>query len=90
MIHERHIKASRIAKRCDWCSEMVEVGHPKVSYRWVDGRDVGTCNMHPECFDAMGDVASDGGGETEFTPGAFSRGCGCEKGHCECGVVTDE
>lgn len=80
----QQIMASRKARLCDWCNDDIEVGQPARRYRWKDGSDVVTVRMHPECFDASQDLASREGGECEWTPGDFSRGCCCINGGCEC------
>lgn len=73
----RHIKAARKEHPCTWCAEPIDAGAPYARYRWLGGYDTGTVRMHPECFDAMGDLASREGGQCEFGPGESSRGCCC-------------
>jgi len=79
----RHVAKSRKARRCSWCDEMIEVGQPKATWLWKDGGDVGEVRMHPECYEASVKTLNHVDGY-EFTPGSYSRGCGCENGACEC------
>lgn len=80
----RHVAKSRRARRCDWCDQMIEVGQPKATWLWKDGGDVASVHMHPECYEASVRTL-DPVDNYEFTPGSYSRGCGCENGNCECG-----
>lgn len=85
----RTVAKSRKAKRCDWCDEMIEVDQPKVSWMWKDGGDVHSVKMHPECYGASVDTL-DSDDNYEFTPGDYSRGCGCLNGACECDPSSDK
>lgn len=50
-LSKRHIKATRKACRCDWCSEPIEIGQPKVYLAWMcDGFN--KASLHPECDEA--------------------------------------
>lgn len=72
--HEQSVKRSRKKRRCDWCWEAIEIGHPYESYRWSDGGDVGEVRMHPECLAAMDKVTKAEGGNFVWSPGDFRRG----------------
>jgi hypothetical protein len=67
---------------CEWCGEAIEVGTTHVLYsgtmdgHWQDTR------MHAECYASMPSALN---ADDEFEPRTFSRGCGCERGWCECG-----
>lgn len=60
--HEQSVKASRKARRCDWCGELINIGQSYESYRWRDGSDGGTVVMHPECLQAMERTSREEGG----------------------------
>jgi len=55
--------------RCEWCWQLIEAGETYSRYRFYDDGEAGTVKMHPECFEAMQDEASDEGGWVEWTPG---------------------
>lgn len=55
--------------RCYWCWQFIERGEQYKRYRWFDGGEAGTAKMHPECFEAMQQEASEWGGVFEWTPG---------------------
>lgn len=58
----RSVKAAKKRHRCYWCLENIEAGESYKRYRWFgdDGADV--VKMHPECYDAMLEVAHEEGG----------------------------
>jgi len=68
------VKKSRKRRRCDWCGEMIDVGQPYDSYRFVTFGDAGTVRMHPECLAASGEVAKQEGGWFEWDFCEFRRG----------------
>jgi len=70
----KSVKKSRKRKRCDWCSETINIGQPYHSYRLVTFGDAGTVRMHPECLQASCDVAKQEGGRFEWNRGDFRRG----------------
>ncbi len=47
------IKKVRKPRKCDWCREMIEAGHPAVKVAGIswDG-DFSAVTMHPECHAA--------------------------------------
>ena len=72
--HEQSVTASRKVRRCDWCGERIQIGHPYESYRWRDGSDGGTVLMHPECLQAMGRTSREEGGWIDWDRGENVRG----------------
>lgn len=60
---------ARKQHRCDWCWQFIVVGETYKRYRYYNGGDAGTVRMHPECYEAMQDAASEEGGFIEWTPG---------------------
>lgn len=69
------ITAAKTKHRCSWCWQVIDPGASYIRWRFYDGGDAGTCKAHPECFDAMNEVASDL--QDGFTPGDNPRGCNC-------------
>lgn len=61
--------AKRRVRNCDWCWEHIKIGEEYRSYRYYDGGTAATIYMHPECCEAMGEMARDEGGWCEWTPG---------------------
>jgi len=55
--------------RCSWCWQRINDGETYKRYRAYDGGDAMTVKMHPECHDAMQEVARQEGGWIEWTPG---------------------
>ncbi len=86
--HERSVKSSRKRRVCYWCGDYINIGNPYESYRWRSYGDSGSCEMHPECRKACSKVAHAEGGWFTFGIGDFNRGCGCERGHCECDLIA--
>lgn len=82
--HERDVTKSRKRRRCDWCSEYIEIGEPYHAYRWADGSDTGAVEMHPECLAASHRYFAENSFEDFFEPHENSRGCCCERGRCKC------
>lgn len=72
--HEQSVARSRKVRQCHWCAEKVEVGQPYKSYRFRDCGDIGYVAVHPECYDAMHEMASMEGGWFEWSIGDFKRG----------------
>lgn len=66
------VKAARKARRCEWCSEQVEVGSPCVRRTYIFEGDFHSEGMHPECFEAM--ECSPEELEEGWTAGDFRRG----------------
>ena len=79
------VKSAKKAHRCSWCYERIEVGSEYRRWRSFDGGDAFTIKMHPECCEAMHEMARSEGYDFEFYPGDNPRGCTCgfSKG---CGV----
>ena len=81
------VKAAKKQHRCDWCSEKIDAGTSYKRYRWFGDDGAAVVKMHPECYDAMLEVADAEGGQIEFTPHSSSRGCSCgdsgDCGHCK-------
>lgn len=61
--------AAKKLHRCSWCWETINPKELYKRYRWFDGGDAGTVKMHPECYDAMQEEASEWGYDFEWTPG---------------------
>jgi hypothetical protein len=74
IFHVQDVKRSRKRRRCCWCGESVEVGHPYMSYRYREGRDHGTVTLHPECRAAQREVAEIENEEFTWSVGDFARG----------------
>lgn len=55
--------------RCTWCWQSINKGDTYMRYRFFNGGDAGTCKMHPECYDAMEQAATEEGGWFEWVPG---------------------
>jgi uncharacterized protein YycO len=68
------VTKSRKRKRCDWCGELIDVGQPYDSYRFVAFGNAGTARMHPECNSASGDVVKQEGSWVVRGLGEFRRG----------------
>ncbi len=66
---ETTTQAARIRHRCTWCWQFINAGEQYKSYRYFDGGDSGVVKMHPECHEAMQEMASEEGGFLEWTPG---------------------
>lgn len=64
---------TRSDRRCDWCYTKIVTGDLYKRYRFYDGGNAYTVQMHPECYEAMGDAAKEEGGWIEWTPGDFER-----------------
>ena len=47
------IKASYAEHRCSWCGESIRIGDTHEKWAWVDGGDIQTIRMHPECCKAQ-------------------------------------
>jgi hypothetical protein len=88
--HECEMQKSRRRRQCTWCAIAIEIGEPYRAYSWRDGGMFGRVQMHPECYAAMLDVATEEGGWLEWSVGDFHRGCGCASGDCECGDFRNE
>ena len=71
------IKAARKSHCCDWCGERIDVGQPYRRWRYFDGSYAGTVRVHPECGEALAELASEEGGMIEFSPHDNPRGCNC-------------
>ena len=50
---ETHVKKTRKARRCDWCSEGIEKGDPSVSTSGIFDGDFYSARYHPECAAAI-------------------------------------
>ena len=59
--------------RCDWCWELINKGETYKRYRWYDGGEASTVKMHPECFEASGELAREWNEDIEFIPGEHER-----------------
>ena len=68
------VTKSRKRRRCDWCGELIDIGQPYDSYRFVTFGNAGTARMHPECLEVFGDVAKQEGGWFVRAFGEFRRG----------------
>lgn len=66
---ETTTQGARIRHHCMWCWQSINIGEPYKRYRYFDGGDSGVVKMHPECYGAMQDAASEDGGFIEWTPG---------------------
>lgn len=71
------VKAAKKRHRCSWCAEGIEVGETYKRYRWYGDDGPATVKMHPECYDAMEEMAAEEGPGFEFAPGESPRGCTC-------------
>ena len=60
---------ARAKYRCTWCWQCIQVGDEYKRYRYFDGGDAGTVKMHPECYEAMLEMAGEEGGQIEWVPG---------------------
>lgn len=71
---------ARKRHRCTWCGQSILPG--AIYKRWVCIGDDGplTTKMHPACEQAMKRYAKQAGGEYEYDPYSFTRGCTCESG----------
>ena len=71
MSHFTETTTQKAAKRhqCTWCWQFIDPGKEYKRYRHFDGNDAGTVKMHPECYDAMQEEATEEGGYLEWTPG---------------------
>jgi len=58
---------------CDACGQAINPGDTYKRYRWFDGGDVGTVKAHPECYEAINDLAAEEGGWVEFGVGDIQR-----------------
>ena len=65
---ETHVAKKRV-RNCDWCWEHIKIGEEYRRYRFFDGGQAYTVYMHPECYEAMGEMAREEGGWCEWTPG---------------------
>ena len=72
-LSQRHVKAVRKARVCEWCASLIPKGEP-AEYRATVYDGFQTSYMHPECDAAMLEVASDDGGALEWWPGDYARG----------------
>ena len=72
--HRQSVAKSRKCRQCDWCGEVIEIGHPYESYRWAHPGDAGTVRQHPECVIAMQKKAEQEGLEFDWSTGYFKRG----------------
>ena len=78
------IKAAKKQHRCDWCPEKIEAGESYMRYRYFGDNGPAVVKMHPECYDAMLEVAAEEGGQIEFTMHSSPRGCSCGgSGDCD-------
>jgi hypothetical protein len=68
-VTETETHRARNQHRCDWCQQFIAVGETYRRYRWFAEGEVATVRMHPECYDAMQEYATDAGGFVEWTPG---------------------
>ena len=73
IFNEHSVAKSRKCRRCDWCSEAIEIGQPYESFRFRHDCGVGVMVMHPECRTASREVARRERGWMEWGPG-FWRG----------------
>lgn len=71
------IKAAKKQHKCDWCPESIDAGEPYKRYRFFGDAGPAVVKMHPECYDAMQEVADEEGGYLEWTPHESPRGCSC-------------
>lgn len=51
--HETHVKRTRRARRCHWCSERIEKGTPSVVTAGNYDGDFYHGRYHPECAEAV-------------------------------------
>lgn len=72
--HAKSIKAARKIRICEWCGELMLIGQPYESYRWRDGDDHGTVQMHPECLEAFRRTSLEEGGWVDWELFANQRG----------------
>lgn len=78
-----NVTAAKKQHRCDWCPEKIEAGESYKRYRWFGDDGAAVVKMHPECYDAMLEVAHEEGGQIEFSPHESPRGCSCGgDGYC--------
>lgn len=61
-------KAKKV-HRCEWCWQRIEIGERYMRYRFFDGGEAGTVKAHPECYDAIQELAHEEGGYAEWIPG---------------------
>lgn len=71
------VKAANKQHRCDWCPEKIEAGESYERYRYFGDDGPAVIKMHPECYDAMLEVAREEGPHFEFTMHESPRGCSC-------------
>lgn len=71
------IQAARKPHACDWCGETIERGQPYKRWRWFESREATTVRAHPECTDAINELAREEGHPIEFMLGDNPRGCCC-------------
>ena len=69
---------ARKAHRCEWCWQRIDDGTEYKRYRYYGG-EASTVKMHPECYDAMQEAASEEGGYIEWTPGQERPEVGADK-----------
>lgn len=51
--NETHVKKTRRARKCDWCSERINKGDPSVSTSGIFEGDFYQGRYHPECSAAI-------------------------------------
>ena len=67
LIQERAVKAARKEHICIWCGQKIPVGTPYTYERSIFENEPQSHHWHPECLDAMHELALDNGGESTFT-----------------------
>jgi hypothetical protein len=65
---------------CWWCAEAIKKGEKYSAWTWADGGSVLSIKAHLECVTAWNTCYDSD--SVEF--GAYSRGCTCEHGRCDC------
>jgi hypothetical protein len=76
------VKKARKKHVCSWCPEPIEENDTYIYYRWFDPEGFSIVKMHPECYAASVEVATEEGGEFEFQPQDQLRGCSCDGDGC--------
>jgi len=70
------VKVAKKQHRCSWCGTKIEAGESYKRYRYFGDDGARTVKEHPECYDAMEELAYEWG-EIEFHEGDNPRGCNC-------------